>query len=54
MTTKAGRSTVNIVFSKRTAARLAHLHSVSLMLRLVVRNAANQSVTVLGSVTLSH
>jgi PKD domain len=54
VTTKAGRSTVDIVFSKRTASRLARLHGVSLMLRLVVRNAENQSVTFLGAVTLSH
>lgn len=54
VTTKGGRSTVDIQFSKNTAARLARLHGVSLMLRLVVRNSANQSVTVLGTVPLSH
>jgi hypothetical protein len=57
VTTSAGRSTVNIQFSKRTASRLARLHSVSLMLRLSVRNAASHSpatTTVLSTVTLSH
>jgi hypothetical protein len=57
VTTSAGRSTVNIQFSKRTASRLARLHSVPLMLRLFVRNAASQSpatTTVLSTVTLGH
>lgn len=55
VTTKAGHSAVHILFSKRTAARLAHAHKVSLMLRMVVRNAAKTnplSTTVLSSVTL--
>jgi hypothetical protein len=52
--TKAGRSTVDIVFSKDTAARLGRLRNVSLMLRLVVHNAADQSVTTVATVTLSH
>jgi hypothetical protein len=57
VTTSAGRSTVDIQFSKRTAARLARLHSVPLMLRMFVRNAASLSpatTTVLSTVTLSH
>jgi hypothetical protein len=57
VTTSAGRSTVDIQFGKRTAARLARLHSVPLMLRLFVRNAASRSpatTTVLSTVTLSH
>lgn len=57
VTTKGGRSSVSIQFSKRTAARLSHLHKVKLMLRLVVRNAAPispASTTVLTSFTLSH
>jgi hypothetical protein len=57
VTTSAGRSTVNIQFSKRTASRLARLHSVPLMLRLFVRNAASHSpatTTVLSTVTLGH
>jgi len=57
VTTKGGRNTVHIEFSKRTAERLQRLHSVSLMLRLIVRNAATHSpasTTVLSTVTLSH
>lgn len=55
VTTKAGHSAVHIVFSKRTAARLARAHKVSLMLRMVVRNAAKTNpltTTVLSTVTL--
>ncbi len=40
VTTKGGSSTVHIQFPKRTAARLHRLRSLSLMLRLSVRNAA--------------
>jgi hypothetical protein len=57
ITTSAGRSTVNIQFSKRTASRLARMHKVSLMLRLFVRNAASHNpatTTVLSTVVLSH
>jgi hypothetical protein len=57
VTTSAGRSTVNIQFSKRTASRLARQHKVSLMLRLFVRNASSRNpatTTVLSTVTLSH
>jgi PKD domain len=57
VTTKGGRSSVSIQFSKRTAARLARLHTVKLMLRLVVRNSSPvspASTTVLSSFTLSH
>lgn len=56
VTTQGGRSTVDIQFSKRTAARLKRLHKVTLMLRLIVRNAASHtpaSTTVLSTVTLS-
>ncbi len=55
VTTKGGRSTVHIQFSKKTAGRLAHVHKVSLMLRLTVRNAASSSpltTTVLSTGTL--
>jgi hypothetical protein len=55
VTTKGGHSAVHIVFSKRTAARLAHVHKLPLMLSLTVRNAAAgvpQTTTVLSSVTL--
>jgi hypothetical protein len=56
VTTKGGRSAVHIAFSKRTDARLAHLHKVSLMLRLIVRNAASVdplTTTVVSSATLN-
>jgi PKD domain len=54
VTTTGGRNTAIIQFSKRTASRLAKLGRVSLLLRLVVRNASNQTVTVIGTVPLSH
>jgi hypothetical protein len=56
VTTQGGHSSVHVQFSKKTASRLAHAHSVSLMLRVVVRNAATSkpiSTTVLSSATLS-
>jgi hypothetical protein len=56
VTTKGGRSTVEIRFSPRTAARLRRVHKVTLMLRMVVRNASSRSpasTTVLSTVTLS-
>jgi hypothetical protein len=56
VTTAAGRNTVTIQFSKRTASKLAKMHSVPLMLRLFVRNASSRSpaaTTVLTKVTLS-
>jgi hypothetical protein len=43
VTTKGGHSSVRIKFSKRTAQRLRHAHSVKLTLRLIVHNAATQS-----------
>ncbi len=43
VTTKGGHSTVRIKFSKRTAQHLHHVARVSLMLRLVVRNASAQN-----------
>jgi hypothetical protein len=55
--TGAGRSTVTIQFSKRTASRLARRGRVGLMLRLIVRNAAPQNpstTTVLSSFTLTR
>jgi hypothetical protein len=54
VTTKGGRSNISIQLSKKTNARLAQLRHVSLLVRLVVRNAANQSVTALGTATLSR
>jgi len=56
ITTKGGRNTVDIQFSKRTAARLAKLHKVTLLLRLIVRNAASHNpatTTVLTPITLA-
>jgi hypothetical protein len=55
VTTKGGHNALHIQFSKRTAAHLAHVHKVSLMLRLVVRNAATSplSTTVLSTITLN-
>jgi PKD domain len=55
VTTKGGRSTVKIKFSKSTAARLRRLHKVSLMIRLVVRNASKSpaSTTTVSTVTLT-
>jgi hypothetical protein len=56
VTTKGGRNEVHIAFSKHTAARLAHAHKVSLMLRLIVRNAATTNpttTTVVSNFTLT-
>jgi hypothetical protein len=56
VTTKGGHSAVHIAFSKLTAARLGHVHKVSLMLRLIVRNAASVdplTTSVVSSATLS-
>ena len=57
VTTKGGRNTVRIKFGKQTAAKLRKLRKVSLMLRLIVRNASSHSplsTTVLSTVTLSR
>ena len=57
VTTKGGRNALHIQFSKRTAAHLAHVHKLSLMLRLVVRNAASgnpATTTVISSFTLKR
>jgi len=56
VTTKGGHSALHIAFPKRTAARLAHVHKVALMLRLIVRNAATidpLTTTVVSSATLT-
>jgi hypothetical protein len=55
VTTVGGRDAVHIQFSKRTAKRLAHVHRLPLMLRLIVHNASSTSpatTTVLTSFTL--
>ena len=57
ITTKGGRNTVKIQFGKKTAAKLRKLRSVSLTIRLVVRNASSQhpiSTTVISTVNLSR
>jgi hypothetical protein len=57
VTTKGGRNTVKIVFGKKTAAKLRKLRSVTLTIRLVVRNASSHSplsTTVISTVTLSR
>jgi hypothetical protein len=57
VTTKGGRNTIKILFGKTTAARLRKLRKVSLMLRLIVRNASSQSptsTTVISTVNLGR
>ncbi len=57
ITTTGGRNTVKILFGKKTAAKLRKLHKVTLVVRLVVRNASSHSpltTTVISAVTLSH
>lgn len=56
ITTKGGRNTVKIQFGKKTAAKLRKLRSVSLTIRLVVRNASSRTpltTTVISTVNLS-
>jgi PKD domain len=53
VTTKGGHNAVHIVFSKRTASRLAHMHKVPLTVRLSVRNAGAGTSTAIASSTLS-
>jgi hypothetical protein len=53
VTTKGGRSTYKIKFSKATAAKLRKLRKVTLMIRLVVHNAKSPTATtVLNTVNL--
>jgi PKD repeat protein len=53
VTTKGGRGTYKITFSKTTASRLRKLHKVTLMIRLVVHNATSPvATTVLNTVNL--
>jgi hypothetical protein len=57
VTTKAGRSSVRIKFTKSTAKHLRRAHKVTLTLRLIVRNASPQNplfTTVSSSVVLHH
>jgi hypothetical protein len=56
ITTRGGRNTVKILLPKSTATRLHRLHKVSLMVRLVVRNASPKSpasTTSVSTVTLT-
>ncbi len=54
VTTKGGHSVVHVMLSKSASRHLRHAHKASLMLRLVVRNAAStpQSTTVISAATL--
>jgi hypothetical protein len=54
--TAAGRSSITIQFSKRTAQRLGRLSRVTLTMRLLVHSAGHTptSTTVLSSFTLTH
>jgi hypothetical protein len=55
VTTKGGHSAVRIKLSKQTAKHLRHVHTVTLTLRLVVRNATSQNpqvTTVLSTFVL--
>jgi len=56
VTAKGGHSTMVIRFSKKVAQRLAHAGRASVLLRLIVRNAASHPVTAISisSATLSH
>jgi PKD repeat protein len=55
VTTKGGRSTYKIKFSKATAARLRKVGKVTLMIRLVVHNAKSPTTTtVLNTVKLGR
>ncbi|MEA2226071.1 MAG: hypothetical protein QOE67_1353 [Solirubrobacteraceae bacterium] len=55
VTTKGGHSTYKIKLSKNAATRLRKLHKVSLMVRMVVHNAASPAATtVLNAVNLSR
>jgi hypothetical protein len=57
VTTKGGRGSLKIQFGKKTAAKLRKLRSVTLTIRLVVRNASSRTpltTTVISTVTLSR
>jgi hypothetical protein len=53
-TSASGASSLRIQFSPSAKSHLRRLRSVTLLLRLIVRNASAQSSTVLSTVTLSH
>ena len=56
VTTRGGSSTIHIIFSRATAARLVRAHSASLGLRMVVRNASagSAATTVITRATLTR
>jgi len=57
VTTRGGRGSLKVQFGKKTAAKLRKLRSVTLTIRLVVRNASSHSplsTTVISTVTLSR
>jgi PKD domain-containing protein len=57
VTTKAGKGTVRLRFSKSVARRLGRVHQVKLMLRVTIRDGSRQSprtTTALSTVTLRH
>jgi hypothetical protein len=57
VTTKAGKGTIRLKFSRTVARRLAHTSQVKLTVRLVLRNAERQNpqtMTLLSSVILRH
>jgi hypothetical protein len=57
VTTKAGRNTISIKFSRKIDAGLSHVHKASFMLRLVVHNASTigpATTAVVSKSTLAH
>jgi PKD domain len=54
VTTKAGHGTLSVQLAKKAASVLERQHKVSLMIRLLVRNASSGVVTVLSTITLQH
>jgi uncharacterized membrane protein YgcG len=54
VTAKGGRGTYKILFSKTTASRLRKLHRVTLMIRMVVHNAASPVATTVLSTASLH
>jgi hypothetical protein len=53
VTARSGHSTLVIKLAKKTSSQLHRLHKTALMLRLVVRNAAAGTATVLSAATLT-
>lgn len=54
ITSAGGRSSVTIQLVRTVAKRLRRLHRVTLVLRVVVRNASRGTATVLADATLSR